>query len=195
MEYLTGVKPKETKEISELLEQTEAGTKVKVNGAVHTIRDMGTVAFVILRKREGLLQCVYEEGSADFELKDIKGNIHHLSDYKGKYIILDFWSRYCGPCLDAFPLLKEIAEKYKEKVVVISLSVDPEAVWKETEVKESADNWLQLSDGLGMSGIAAHYGVHALPSFIYISPESTVLKAGQGYKFLSEDIRTFIKDK
>ena len=72
MEYLTGVKPKETKEISELLEQTEAGTKVKVNGAVHTIRDMGTVAFVILRKREGLLQCVYEEGSADFELKDIK---------------------------------------------------------------------------------------------------------------------------
>ena len=72
MEYLTGVKPKETKEISELLEQTEAGTKVKVNGAVHTIRDMGTVAFVILRKREGLLQCVYEEGGADFELKDIK---------------------------------------------------------------------------------------------------------------------------
>ena len=52
---------------------------------------------------------------ADVELKDIKGNIHHLSDYKGKYIILDFWSRYCGPCLDAFPLLKEIAEKYKEK--------------------------------------------------------------------------------
>lgn len=132
---------------------------------------------------------------ADVELKDIKGNIHHLSDYKGKYIILDFWSRYCGPCLDAFPLLKEIAEKYKEKIVVISLSVDPEAVWKETEVKESADNWLQLSDGLGMSGIAAHYGVHALPSFIYISPESTVLKAGQGYKFLPEDIRTFIKDK
>ena len=118
---------------------------------------------------------------ADVELKDIKGNIHHLSDYKGKYIILDFWSRYCGPCLDAFPLLKEIAEKYKEKIVVISLSVDPEAVWKKTEVKESADNWLQLSDGLGMSGIAAHYGVHALPSFIYISPESTVLKAGQGY--------------
>ena len=59
MEYLTGVKPKETKEISELLEQAEAGAKVKVNGAVHTIRDMGTVAFVILRKREGLLQCVY----------------------------------------------------------------------------------------------------------------------------------------
>ena len=74
----------------------------------------------------------------DAELKDIEGNIHYLSDYKGKYILLDFWSRYCGPCLDAFPLLKEIAEKHKEKVVVISLSVDPESLWKETEVKESA---------------------------------------------------------
>ena len=59
MDYLTGVKPKETLEISELLEQVKPGQKVKVNGAVHTIRDMGTVAFVVLRKREGLLQGVY----------------------------------------------------------------------------------------------------------------------------------------
>ena len=115
---------------------------------------------------------------------------------KGPVLILRYSELNCADCV-VFALRKiaEIAEKYKEKIVVISLSVDPEAVWKETEVKESADNWLQLSDGLGMSGIAAHYGVHALPSFIYISPESTVLKAGQGYKFLSEDIRTFIKDK
>ena len=72
MEYLTGVKEKETLEISQLLAIEEAGKTVKVNGAVHTIRDMGTVAFVILRKREGLLQCVYEEGNAKFRLQDIK---------------------------------------------------------------------------------------------------------------------------
>lgn len=72
MDYLTGVRQKETLEISELLLNAEAGQKVHVNGAVHTIRDMGTVAFVILRKREGLLQCVYEEGIAGFELNGIK---------------------------------------------------------------------------------------------------------------------------
>ena len=72
MDYLTGVRQKETLEISELLLNAEAGQKVNVNGAVHTIRDMGTVAFVILRKREGLLQCVYEEGIAEFELNGIK---------------------------------------------------------------------------------------------------------------------------
>lgn len=72
MEFLTGVKKKETWEISRLIKEAKAGERVKVNGAVHTIRDMGTVAFVILRKREGLLQCVYERGNADFRLKDIK---------------------------------------------------------------------------------------------------------------------------
>ena len=59
MEFMTGVKEKETLELSELLEEGRLGEEVKVNGAVHTIRDMGTVAFVILRKREGLVQCVY----------------------------------------------------------------------------------------------------------------------------------------
>lgn len=72
MEFMTGVKEKETLELSELLEEGRLGEEVKVNGAVHTIRDMGTVAFVILRKREGLVQCVYEEGVTKFDLKDLR---------------------------------------------------------------------------------------------------------------------------
>ena len=46
MEFVTGVKKKETLELSELLEEGRIGTEVKVNGAIHTIRDMGTVAFI-----------------------------------------------------------------------------------------------------------------------------------------------------
>ena len=72
MEFVTGVKKKETLELSELLEAGRIGTEVRVNGAIHTIRDMGTVAFIILRKREGLVQCVYEEGVSKFSLKDVK---------------------------------------------------------------------------------------------------------------------------
>ena len=45
---------------------------MKVNGAIHTIRDMGIIAFIILRKREGLVQCVYEENISKFDLKDVK---------------------------------------------------------------------------------------------------------------------------
>ena len=69
---VTGVKKKETLELRELLEAGRIGTEVRVNGAIHTIRDMGTVAFIILRKREGLVQCVYEEGVSKFNLKDVK---------------------------------------------------------------------------------------------------------------------------
>lgn len=72
MDFVTGVTKKETLEISELLAGDLTGETVRVNGAVHAIRDMGEVAFVILRKREGLLQCVYEEGKTNFDLKDLK---------------------------------------------------------------------------------------------------------------------------
>lgn len=74
MEFITGVNRKETLEISELISGEWEGKTVAVNGAVHTIRDMGDVAFIVLRKREGLLQCVYEEGITNFDLKTLKEN-------------------------------------------------------------------------------------------------------------------------
>ena len=72
MEMVKGVKKSECLELDELLKEEVKGQTVKVSGAVHTIRDMGTVAFVILRRRDGLIQCVYEKGEAGFDLKDVK---------------------------------------------------------------------------------------------------------------------------
>ena len=72
MEFLTGVKEKETIGIREILSGDYVGKTVKMNGAVHNIRDMGEFAFIILRKAEGLVQCVYEEGKTEFDLKDLK---------------------------------------------------------------------------------------------------------------------------
>ena len=72
MEFMTGIKEKETMEIPALLAMPKEGETVKIHGTVHTIRDMGEVAFVVLRKRDGLLQCVYEEGTSKFDLKALK---------------------------------------------------------------------------------------------------------------------------
>ncbi|MCD8366363.1 MAG: aspartate--tRNA(Asn) ligase [Clostridiales bacterium] len=72
MKVITGVTPKETLEISEIRKRNLYGSEIRVNGAVHTIRDMGEVAFIVLRKREGLLQCVWEQGVSDFSLKEIR---------------------------------------------------------------------------------------------------------------------------
>jgi nondiscriminating aspartyl-tRNA synthetase len=71
MEFITGLKPKQTCEINEILSNGCEGS-VKINGFIHTIRHMGEVAFIILRKREGLVQCVYEEGVSGCELKELK---------------------------------------------------------------------------------------------------------------------------
>ena len=71
MQFLTGVNEKETIELPALWEGGYEGQTVKVNGAVHTIRDMGDVAFVVLRKRDGLIQTVYEDGVTNFDLKDL----------------------------------------------------------------------------------------------------------------------------
>lgn len=72
MEFLTGVKEKDTVGIRQIADDSYEGKTVKINGAVHNIRHMGDVAFVILRKAEGLVQCVYEEGKIQFPLKDLK---------------------------------------------------------------------------------------------------------------------------
>lgn len=72
MEFLTGVKEQETVGIRQILAGAYTGKTVKIHGAVHNVRDMGEVAFVILRKAEGLVQCVYEEGKCPFPLKDLK---------------------------------------------------------------------------------------------------------------------------
>ncbi len=72
MEFMDGVRKKDLAEVQDILDGNYTGKMVKLRGAVHTIRDMGEVAFVILRKAQGLIQCVYEEESCSFPLKDLK---------------------------------------------------------------------------------------------------------------------------
>lgn len=72
MEFITGERKKEVVELSDILTEEMLGKEIKINGAIHTIRDMGDVAFVILRKREGLIQCVYEKGVTNFDIKLLK---------------------------------------------------------------------------------------------------------------------------
>ena len=87
MEFVDGVKKQEVmgiRAMEKLIRGGGEGQAVRVNGAVHAIRNMGEVAFVILRKAEGLVQCVYEEGKTDFDIRslreecavEVSGNLH-----------------------------------------------------------------------------------------------------------------------
>ena len=82
---------------------------------------------------------------ADADLFDLDGKVHHLADFKGKYMLLDFWSSGCGPCIMALPEMKEIQEQYKDRLTIISLSSDTQNRWKAASAQHEM-TWQNLSD-------------------------------------------------
>ena len=114
-------------------------------------------------------------------LYDLQGGQHRLSDYnKGKYLLLDFWSSGCGPCIAAFPELKEVSEELKDSLVVISLSADSDKQWKIASEQHHI-TWENLNDLKGRTDIFAHYGINATPFYVIISPEGKIVKTFTGY--------------
>lgn len=71
MEFVTGYQKREEAELAELL-KAEQGAELILEGAVHSVRDMGEIAFVILRKKDGLIQTVWEEGKTNLDLSEIR---------------------------------------------------------------------------------------------------------------------------
>ena len=111
---------------------------------------------------------------------DINGNTKHLSDYLGKYLLLDFWSRGCGPCIMAIPEMKEISEIYHDKLTIIGISLDTDAVWKEAMNIHNTP-WVNIRDPKGFGGLAANYDVRGIPNYIMISPEGKVIDKWMGF--------------
>lgn len=117
----------------------------------------------------------------DGELYDTQGTVHHLSEFNGKYILLDFWSRGCGPCLDSFPEMEEIITMYQDKLEVISISIDSEKHWKEfiKEKKLEGNQWNELRRA--NTGLAASYQVKGYPHYVLIAPDGKIQEVWGGY--------------
>lgn len=125
---------------------------------------------------------VVKEGdeAADADMYDLEGKAHRLAEFRGKYILLDFWSRGCGPCIMAQPELKEVSEMYKDSLEVISLSTENRKGW-EAASKSHSITWHNWNDLQETSGLYARYGVRGIPHFVLISPEGRVLSSWVGY--------------
>jgi len=65
------------------------------------------------------------EPSASFAMKDLSGKTHRLADYKGKWVVLNYWAKWCPSCVDELPDLSSLYEKHKGKdLVVLGVAVD-----------------------------------------------------------------------
>jgi thiol-disulfide isomerase/thioredoxin len=117
---------------------------------------------------------------ADTDLFDLQGNKHRLAELKGKYILIDFWSSGCGPCIMAIPEMGELASTYKDKLNIVSISTDNKNVWERAS-KEHPMTWNNWNDMKGNAGIYAQYDQGGIPNYTLISPEGIILEQWMGY--------------
>lgn len=115
----------------------------------------------------------------DGEFRDLDGGTHRLSDYLGKYILLDFWAFWCGPCRMSMPELKSLAEQYGDRVNFISLSEDPDEQWREAS-EEHGISWNNFNYGDDLA-FKLTYDVSGIPSYFIISPEGVIVDSWAGY--------------
>ncbi len=133
--------------------------------------------------RVNLFQKTVDVGDTlvDADLYDLAGGVHHLSDYRGKYVLLDFWARSCAPCLAAMPELAQLFANNADSLVVVGLSLDDEDVWLQTS-REKKISWVNLNEKKGSAGLNVAYNVSSIPHYVLISPEGKVLSIFKGYK-------------
>lgn len=118
----------------------------------------------------------------DFNFEDVNGKMVKLSDYRGKFVILDIWNIYCGPCMQQVPYLQKLEpELEKMNVVVIGVSCDPQNIkdkWRNT-VREKQMAGIQVIMDKGRSSkFLLDYAVVGFPTFCLIGPDGMVINPG-----------------
>ncbi len=113
----------------------------------------------------------------DFTLNDVNGKPVSLSDYRGKYVLVDFWASWCGPCRAENPNVVKAYNQYKDKnFTILGVSLDSKAAnWKKA-IKDDGLTWTHVSDLKGWKNAAAvKYGVRAIPANFLINPEGVII--------------------
>lgn len=115
-----------------------------------------------------------------FTQADTTGKPFTLTDLRGKYVLLDFWASWCGPCRAENPHVVAVFNKFKDKgFTVLGVSLDDEkgkAAWLKAIADDQLQHWPQLSDLQGWKNEAAQlYGVKAIPSNYLIDPEGKIV--------------------
>ena len=142
----------------------------------------GMTAFYKDRKAQLLLNNALNNSMASpFDYLNFKGGNTKLSDFNGKYVYIDVWATWCGPCVAEIPFLKKVEEKYEGKnIAFVSISVDVQKdfeKWKKF-VKDKQLGGIQLfADKNWNSDFIKSFGINSIPRLILIDPSGKVVSA------------------
>lgn len=110
-----------------------------------------------------------------FKGVDVNGKEMTLRDFRGKYVYIDMWATWCGPCQKELPFLKKLEEKYKGRnIAFVGLSIDQDKAKWADRVKNGALSGTQLYIGKGTK-FQSDYRISGIPRFILLDPNGRIV--------------------
>ncbi|TKC09424.1 TlpA disulfide reductase family protein [Pedobacter frigoris] len=112
----------------------------------------------------------------DFAFPDVNGKKWGPKDFRGKYLIIDFWASWCGPCRQEIPHLKEVYKKYKDQgLEILSVSVDAKpADWKKAMAEERM-TWPQIN-AVESKPVMASYLFSGIPYLVVVDKDGKIVE-------------------
>ena len=129
----------------------------------------------------------------DFTIPDAAGNPVSLKDFRGKYVLLDFWAHWCGPCVRAFPALKALDDHLANKMAIVGIAAESrndQDKWLDM-IKQNNLNWVQLSELEADNGkVNQTYNIIAFPTYFLVDKAGKVIHKSNAIKDIESAIET-----
>lgn len=158
---------------------------------------MSTNAYVVSCRKELEAEKRVQVGQSayDFSLQDLEGKTYKLSDFRGKYVLLEFSASWCGWCKLEIPYLQQVYKDTKnENFIMFTINLDDERMKWEDDVEKHNLPWKVLSDLQGFkSPVAQNYNVSGIPMIYLINPEGLIEEKGLRREQMIECINNLFK--
>lgn len=128
------------------------------------------------KKAKEYMDNIIKLPAANFVCKDINNKDIKLSDFKGKYILVDFWATWCGPCRGELPFLAKKEKEFKDNnIVFLSISMDKDIDTWSKFVKKKNLRGIQIIVGKEQKSISKHYSIKGIPQFMLLGKDGKII--------------------